>query len=259
MPRHRKAQGRRKWTLGREEGSWRNVLPGLVLSGILAPARGARRAPRRPAGPGDGRAAARGPGRPRLGLARSLMVTPWLAASAGIVIAAALTVDSPAALIYVPDGPAVRCPANGCPGATSSPPGVTTDVPGVQLKTGTAPGAARPGAPGRHHAPYQLGYRVVRRWPWGFVAVITLPADLKPGAWSLRLGFRSARIDHIRGARWQPSGHDQAGTATGSWRPHGHAPGGQGVDGLQLTVFAVGTPTLPSDCRLDGVRCVFSG
>src|SRR6516162_4927863 len=109
MPRHRRAQGRMTWAQRREEGSWRRVLPGLVLSGILAPARGARRAPRRP-------------GRPRLGLARSVMVTPWLAASAGIVIAAALTVGSPAALIYVPNGPAVRCPASGCPGAASSPP-----------------------------------------------------------------------------------------------------------------------------------------
>jgi hypothetical protein len=247
------------WTQRREEGSWRSVLAGLVLSGILAPARGARRAPRRSGGPGDGRTAARRPGRPRLGLARSVMVTPWLAASAGIVIAAALTVGSPAALIYVPNSPAVRCPASGCAGAASSPPGVATDVPGMQLKTGTAPGAGRPGALGRHRAPYQLGYRVVRSWPWGFVAVITLPADLKPGAWSLRFGFPSARVDHVRGARWQPSGHGQAGTATGSWRPHGHAPDGQGADGRQLTVFAVGTPTLPSGCRLDGAGCVFRG
>jgi hypothetical protein len=252
------------WTLRREEGSWTSVRLGLVLSGILAPARGARRMPRRPAGPGDGRTAARGPGRPRPGLARSLMVTPWLAASAGIVIAAALTIDSPAALIYVPNGPAVHCPASGCPGAASSPPGVTTDVPGVQLKTSTAPHAARTGAAGRHHPPYHLGYRVVRRWSWGFVAVITLPADLKPGAWSLRLRFPSARVDHVLGARWQPSGHDQAGTATGSWRPHGHGPGGQKAggqkaDGRRVTVFAVGTPTLPSSCRLDGVSCVFSG
>jgi hypothetical protein len=247
------------WALHREKGSWPGVLPGLVLSGVLsgllAPARGARRAPRRPAGPGDGQPTARGPGRPRLGVARSLMVTPWLAASAGIVIAAALTVDSPAALIYVPNGPAVRCPASGCPGTTSGPPGVTTDVPGVQLNTGTAPDAGRPGTTGRHR-PYRVGYRVVGSWPQGFVAVITLPADLKPGAWSLRLAFPLARVDHVRGARWQASGHGQAGTATGSWRPHGQAPGDPGLAGRQLTVFAVGTPTLPSACRLDGVSCV---
>jgi hypothetical protein len=179
------------------------------------------------------------------------MVTPWFAASAGIVIAVALAVDSPAALIYVPNGPAVRCPASGCPGTASSPPGVTTDVPGVQLHTGTA---SRAGAPGRRHAAYHLGYRVVRSWPGGFVAVITLPADMKPGPWSLRFGFPSARVDRVWGARWRPSG--QAGTATGSWRPQGHAPGDRG---RQLTVLAAGTPTLPSGCRLDGISCEFSG
>jgi len=243
------------WTLCQEGGSWRSVLSGSVLSGILAPARGARRAPRRPPGPGDDRAAARGPGRPRLRLARSLMVTPWFAASAGIVIAVALAVDSPAALIYVPNGPAGRCSANGCSGAASSPPGVTANVPGVQLKTGTAPQAGQPGGPGHGHAAYQLGYQVVRSGQGGFVAVITLPADLKPGAWSLRFGFPSARVDRVWGARWLPSGRGRAGTATGSWRPHGDAPGDHG---RQLTVLAVGTPTLPSGCRLDGVSCGFS-
>ena len=251
MPRHRQAQGCVRWTLRREEGSWRGVLSGIVLSGILAPARGARRAPRRAPGPGDGRAAALGPGRPRLRLARSLMVTPWFAASAGIVIAVALAVDSPAALMYVPSGPAVRCPASGCPGSPSSPPGVTTDEPGMHLKTGTAP---RPGAQG--HAAYRLGYQVVRSWPGGFVVVITLPADMKPGAWTLRFGFPSARVDRVWGALWQPSGRGRAGTATGSWRPHGHAPGDHV---RQLTVLAAGTSTLPSGCRLDGNSCTFSG
>jgi hypothetical protein len=257
MPRHRKARERRHWTLHRGEGSWRSVLPGSVLSGILAPARGARRAARRPPGPDEAPAAARGPGRERFRLARSLMVTPWFAASAGIVIAVALAVDSPAALMYVPNGPAVRCPASGCGGPAYSPPGVTTQTPGVKLQTGTAPGAAGTGTPAR--AVYQLGYQIIRGQKGDFIAVITLPADLKPGAWSLRLGFPSARVDRVWGARWQPSRHGHVGTATGSWRPHGHNPHDRGLDGRQLMIFAVGTPTLPSGCRLDGISCDFSG
>jgi len=130
---------------------------------------------------------------------------------------------------------------------------VTTDDPGVHLKTGTAP---RPGAPGHGHVAYRLGYQVLRRWQGGFVAVITLPADMKPGAWSLRFGFPSARVDRVWGARWQPSGRGRAGTATGSWRPHAHAPG---HPDRQLTVLAAGAPTLPSGCRLDGISCEFSG
>jgi hypothetical protein len=256
MPRHRKAHGRVPWALHRGESSWRSVLPGGVLPGILAPARGARRAARRAPGPGDAQAAARGPVRERLRLARSLMVTPWFAASAGIVIAALLAVDSPAGLMYVPNGPAVRCRASGCVGSASNSPGVTTDVPSVKL---TAPRAGQTGVPVRRHAVYQLGYRVVRRWPGGFVAVITLPADLKPGAWRLRFGFSSARVDHVWGARWQPSRHGHAGTATGSWRPHGYDPHDRGLDGRQLMILVAGTPTVPSGGRLDGVSCEFSG
>jgi hypothetical protein len=259
MPRHRQARERMHWTLHRGEGSWRSVLPGRVLPGILAPARGARRAARRPPGPGEAQTAARGPGRERFRLARSLMVTPWFAASAGIVIAVALAVDSPAALMYVPNGPAVRCPASGCAGPASSPPGVTTEVPGVKLKTGSAPRAGQTGDPVRRHAVYQLDYQVVRTRPGGFVAMITLPADLKPGAWSLRFGFPSARVDRVSGARWQPSRHGHAGMATGSWRPHGHNPHDRGLGGRQLMIFAAGSPTLPSGCRLDGISCDFSG
>src|SRR5262249_17804198 len=128
MPRHRKARGRMHWALHRGKGSWYSVLPGRVLSGLLALARGARRAVRRFPGPGEAQPGVRGPGRERPRLARSLMVTPWFAASAGIVIAAALAVDSPAALMYVPNAPVVHCLASGCPGPASGQPGVTTEV-----------------------------------------------------------------------------------------------------------------------------------
>ena len=247
------------WTLHRGKGSRHSVLPGSVLPGRLALARGARRAARRSPEPDEAQTAARGPGRERPRLARSLMVTPWFAASAGIVIAAALAVDSPAALMYVPNAPAVRCLASGCTGPASGPPGVTTEVPGVKLKTGAAPRPGRAGAPAGRHGVYQLGYQVVRSLKGGFVAVITLPGDLKPGTWSLRFGFPSARVDHVWGARWRPSRHDHAGTATGSWRPNDHEPDNRGLDGRQLMILAVGKPTLPSGGRLDGVSCEFSG
>ena len=247
------------WTLHRGKGSRHSVLPGSVLPGRLALARGARRAARRSPEPDEAQTAARGPGRERPRLARSLMVTPWFAASAGIVIAAALAVDSPTGLMYVPNGPAVHCPASSCTGSASSPPGVTTEVPGVKLRTRTAPRTGRPSALARHHVIYQLGYQVARSWPGGFVAVITLPGDLKPGAWRLRFGFASARVDRVWGARWQPSRHGNLGTVTGSWWPYGHEPPDRGLDGRQLMILAVGKPTLPSGGRLDGVSCEFTG
>jgi hypothetical protein len=211
--------------------------------------------------------------RRRLAVARSLMVTPWFAAGAGIVIAAALAVDSPAALTYVPAGPAVRCPAGNCPGAAPSRgPDVAAATPGVPLPPGSGPNAGTSAGLAPHAgnaAAYELGYQVVRRSPGGFLATITMPANMRPGPWTLHLAFASARVDRVWGARWQPSGNGDAGTAaglagapgpgraSGPWpgRGRGHGQGQPG--GGRVTISATGTATTPSACRLDGVSCRF--
>src|SRR5260370_24345978 len=98
MARHRKECGPKHGARRRERSSRRRVVP------------------RAPAfGPGFGRDAGRALAptarRPRRRLARSLLATPWFAAGAGIVIAAVLAVDSPAALPYGPTFPRSRRPA----------------------------------------------------------------------------------------------------------------------------------------------------
>jgi len=194
------------------------------------------------------------------------MVTPWFAAGAGIVIAAALAVDSPAALTYVPTDPGVRCPVSGCTGAAPGHgPDVAAATPGEPLPAGSGPrvGVASGPAPQNGSGPaYQVGYRVVRRWSSGFLATITLPADMRPGPWSLQLAFPSAHVDRVWGARWAPSGNGDAGTATGPWPGHGRARGDGGGDSGrpdddQVRISATGTTTTPSACRLDGVNCRF--
>jgi hypothetical protein len=199
--------------------------------------------------------------RRQLRLVRSLLLTPWFAAGAGVVIAAALAVDSPAALTYAPNSPGLRCAASGCvrpsPGHA---PALATASPGVPFLGGGGTRrrdgpAASPGAPPATAAVYQLGYQVVQRWTSGFVAVITLPGNAKPGAWNLQLSFPSARVDRVWGALWQPSGQAGAGTALGPWPGRGQ---GQGRPGSrQLILSATGVPTSPSDCRLDGSACSF--
>jgi hypothetical protein len=199
-------------------------------------------------------------------MARSLMVTPWFAAGAGIVIAAALAVDSPAALTYVPTDPGVHCPVTGCTGAVPGHgPDVAAATPGQPLSVGSGPrvGAApAPARPGGARPGYQIGYQILRRWSSGFLASITVPENLRPGPWSLQLAFPSAHVDQVWGARWQPSGSGDSGTATGPWPGHGRGRGdGRGGaagpgDG-QVTISATGTATTPSACRLDGVRCRF--
>jgi hypothetical protein len=206
---------------------------------------------------------ARGSCRQRFRLARSLMLTPWFAAGAGIVIAAAVAVGSPAALTYSPTSPGVRCSANPCAGPAPDRPDVATASPGVVLQVrGGQPrgaGAARSGPPRSAKAGgrggYQVGYQVIGARRHGFVAIITMPGDLTPGSWSLAFAFPSARVDRVWGALWQASGNGAGGTARGPLQWTGHAPEAPGA--RQFVVLASGSPTAPSSCRLNGVSCSF--
>jgi hypothetical protein len=267
MPRHRKDCGRICGALRGEGGSRRSVLPRFRPGHPAAHAH--RRVPRAAALDGA-RPDRAGAWRRCLGLARSLMVTPWFAAGAGIVIAAALAVDSPSALTYAPGGPGVRCAATGCTGtAPSHGPDLATATPGVPIAGGAAPGEGTETGPAGPGPVYQVGYQLLRRWPSGFLAMITLPANIRPGAWSLQFTFPSAHVARVWGARWQPFSNGNGGTATGPSDAPGPGPGGgrggggEGGAGpghlgsLQLMVSAAGTPTTPSGCTLDGKSCRF--
>src|SRR5260370_11042966 len=109
MARHRKECGPKHGARRRERSSRRRVVP------------------RAPAfGPGFGRDAGRALAptarRPRRRLARSLLATPWFAAGAGIVIAAVLAADPPAALTYGPTFSRSPLPPRGCANAPRLPP-----------------------------------------------------------------------------------------------------------------------------------------
>jgi hypothetical protein len=199
--------------------------------------------------------------RPRQHLARSLLATPWFAAGAGIVIAAVLAVESPTALTYGPTFPVEQCPVQGCGGSAGHPagqpatatPGVALKAPGHQMKGG---GTAR--RRGRSARGARLAYKIVRQWSSGFLAQITLPAAAKSGSWSLRFAFSSAHVDHVWGARWEPSGNGDGGTAYGPTRSSGDFWGDGSIDPGQLMVSVSGTPQAPSECALDGASCRFA-
>ena len=249
MPRHRKDRGPRHGALRQEGSSRRSVLPrGPAFGPAL--------------GRDVGRALTPPARRPRLRLARSLLATPWFAAGAGVVIATVLAVDSPTALTYGPTFPTERCPVHGCGSAPGHPPGQpATATPGVALKApgmemnggGTAPA----GQPGRATRGGLLGYQIVRRWSSGFLAMITIPAAARPGAWSLRFAFPAARVDRVWGARWHPFGNGDGGTADGPVPGPGHSRDARGLGAGQVMVSATGTPQTPSGCALDGMSCRF--
>jgi len=201
-----------------------------------------------------GRALAPPSRRPRLHLARSLLATPWFAAGAGIVIAAVLAVESPAALTYGPTFPVERCPVQGCGGTPGQPatasPGIALGVPGLQMKGGTT---TRGGRPGR----VLLGYQIVRQWSSGFLAMITIPGAGRTDRWSLWFSYASAHVDRVWGARWRPSGNGDSGTADGPSDRPGHYRWDRHLGVGQMLVSATGSPQDPSGCTFDGARCRF--
>jgi hypothetical protein len=200
--------------------------------------------------------------RQRFRLARSLLLTPWFAAGAGIVIAAAVAVGSPAALTYSPSSPVLRCSQSGCVSPAPERPDVATASPGVVLKVGgghlhgaaARPAPRRPARPGGR-VRYRVGYQVIRRRRHHFVALITMPSGLTPGSWSLAFAFPSARVEQVWGAQWQPSANGEGGTALGPPQGVGDPLGWPAAG--QLVVMGAGAPTAPTSCRLNGFRCSF--
>jgi hypothetical protein len=195
-------------------------------------------------------------------------VTPWFAAGAGIVIAAALAVNTPTALTYGPTGPGGLCTTHSCTGSRRpQPPQVATASPGVAIRgpsAGAKGAGAAPDQPGVTEMNAELSYQVWRSGR-GFVALITMPGAGKTG-WSLQFEFSGARIRNVMGARWHPSRDGAGGTADGPLpsRKQSSPAGGSGrsagppaPDADQMVVVATGRPQTPSSCTLDGLSCHF--
>ncbi|HEY7016803.1 MAG TPA: hypothetical protein VH480_28785 [Streptosporangiaceae bacterium] len=199
-------------------------------------------------------------------------MTPWFAAGAGIVIAAALAVNTPTALTYGPSGPGGLCTTHSCTGSRRPPPPqVATASPGVAIRdpdAGAPAAGAAPDQPGVTTMNAELTYQIF--WSSGrhFAAMITMPGAGKTG-WSLQFEFSGARIRNVLGARWHPSRDGAGGTADGplpSRKPSSTA-SGSGQSGTsagtrtpnadQVLVVATGTPQTPSSCTLDGLSCHF--
>jgi hypothetical protein len=160
---------------------------------------------RRDRAPAAGRAqAGRGShGRPRR--MRGLLVTPWFAAGAGVVIAATLALNSPhTVLTYKPN--TSRC-------ASCVPPrSLATARPGVILRTPQP--AARPRAERRATAVARvpqvpvgpaIGYRVIWTRNGAFAAIVTVPRAEAGHGWRLRFEIPGRRILRVWGARWAPA------------------------------------------------------
>jgi hypothetical protein len=201
--------------------------PGLPADSSSARARArARRqaaaARRPPPGPGG----ARHPPR-RM---RGMLVTPWFAAGAGFVIAAALALNSPhTVLTYKPN----MAP---CAGARCQDPGaLPTTRPKVQLNQARPAQVSTPPSRTRHHrttppAGPLVGFREVSQHNGEFAAIITIPAQQAQRGWNLRFRFPGRHVTSVWGALWHASPSGDGGLAS-ILQPLQHTGPGEGHQG----------------------------
>lgn len=226
---------------------------------------------------------------------RGLLVTPWFAAGAGFVIAAALALNSHhTVLTYQPD--TKPCVGN-CTGQSRG--SMPSSSPGVQVKTaspaptgsgshGHGPATGHGQSGGHHHggtgpqgpAGAGVAFKILFHRFGQFGLLITVPQAQAGHGWSLKFQIPGTQITRVLGAQWQPSGHD-GGVATmlgrqgqggqgpqgsgGSgpgpdwpgWRQLQHHHGWWSSDGSDFLVVGQGSPETPAGCVLNHTACHF--
>ncbi len=219
---------------------------------------------------------------PRARSFRGILMTPWLSAGAGIVVAAGLALNVPhAVLTYSPTYPAAKCQRPAC---TSAVPrqragrGLAATSPGVrprrtgrarahrQAGSGVGPAApaitpARPPATpsharrpeSRYRGPVDVRYQTMQRWPTGFTALITITGRADLGGWRLAFRYPGAHIDSVTGAKWVARDGADRGVASAVPWPWGQPAGNQ----VRILIIANGTPGKPAGCKFDGASCRF--
>jgi hypothetical protein len=186
-------------------------------------------------------------------------VTPWLAAGAGIVAAAALAVDVPHAVLSYGPSDQQPCHSSGC-GAVQ-PRVLATGRPGsIQLvhpRTAQSPASPKR-APNRPAATGAVvDYQIVQRTQQGFVAQMTLPPQAEHGDWSLSFSFPAAHVYQILGAKWRSNASGSAGTIYDDGTHRSQQQGKHARGGVIITVLAIGSPDTPTGCAFNGATCSF--
>ncbi len=187
-------------------------------------------------------------------MVRSAMLTPWFAVSAGIVIAASLTLARPHPALTFPPSKGGRCIQAGCASPFTAP-------------TGPAPAIKQEVMLPSQQGSAKVEYKLLRRNRNHFVAVILIVSHRSLNNWRLRFVIPGATIDDIWGATawrhegrggvivtgspspWQKSANDEARIIVfGSPRTLGTGAGG-----------AKGTARLgwPTGCEFGNQRCTF--
>jgi hypothetical protein len=191
---------------------------------------------------------------------RGLLVSPWFAAGAGVVIATG-------AVVYVPHanldfGGAIQvthCKQALCDVVTEQ-----GGAPGLPAGTGGGPLRASPNP----LAGFTFSYQLLGDNAWdGFSMLITIHGPRSLGQWKLSFVILGATdVVVVNGARWQPSGTDggtasnyysgieSAGYASISGQQSGSS---RDSDTVQLQVRGKGVPSPPTNCYYNETACHF--
>jgi hypothetical protein len=196
-----------------------------------------------------------------------MLMTPWLAAGVGVVVAAVLALNVPrAVLTYSQTNPGANCQAPSCDRVSPlhQRAGLAAKDPGIELKRHSRPAAPRvvpttarePAAPAhrkRHPAgpPAEVLYQVLRRWPSGFSGLITITSRATLSDWRLAFKYPGVHIDSVTGAKWNARG--DGGIASAVPWPWGGPPGNT----VRIMIVANGMPGQLTACRFDGTPCTF--
>jgi hypothetical protein len=199
-----------------------------------------------------------------------MLMTPWLAAGVGVVVAAVLALNVPrAVLTYSQTNPGASCQAPSCDsvaplhqrgGLAAKDPGIELKHPSRPAAPQTAPTTAKgPAAPAHAWSrkpqlpggPADVQYQTLKRWPSGFTGLITIVSRATLSDWRLAFRYPGAHIDSVAGAKWNARG--DGGVASAVPWPWGGPPGSV----VRIMIVANGTPGQPTACRFDGAPCSF--
>jgi hypothetical protein len=190
-----------------------------------------------------------------LRMARGALLTPWSAVSVGIVLASALTLANPRAVLTFPPSTAARCQAADCApleGQSSGPlPTAGRGTKFRQTHAGQAGGLTTRSATPAPLARVQLRYAVLPRYRGHFTAVIVIIGQRPLGDWSLRFVVPGSQIKIVIGARWRPAGRSGGLVSAPSWSSRSAA------DRARIVIIGTGRPGRPRGCVFDGARCSF--
>jgi hypothetical protein len=195
---------------------------------------------------------------------RRLLVSPWFAAGAGVVIATGV-------IIYMPHtkfefGNAIH--VIHCRQAQCAPVTPEGGAQGLPAGVGGGQVTASPRAI-TVTAGMSFWYQVLDRTQSGFIMQITIRASHSLGPWKLSFVIPGATDVYVPDARWVQSGTDggtasnyYSGTESSDSAPiSGHQSGGavSSHDGytVEFQVRGSGTPRAPTHCFYDGVACQF--